>query len=266
MAKRRTATKTSPTSKSRKSAPAKPSSATPKQETSDKKAVKKKTAAAKSTRKKVAQSGRQTTDKKKSVRKSATSEVAKKKVAKKKVAKKKVAKKKVAKKKVAKKKVAKQPGKKKSARQGKATKKKSANQLKTDRTELAGYSGTPLIKKLGIKADSTLTLLGEPAGFLKLLGDLPNNLRIRKTALGDRDLTIWFPRNAAEFRKRIKTIADGVNSGALWVAWPKKSSDTKTDLTQEMIRDLGLKQGIVDHKICAIDEDYSGLKFVRRKK
>ncbi len=129
-----------------------------------------------------------------------------------------------------------------------------------------GYSGKPLIKKLGIKPGTTLTLLGEPQDFLKMLGGLPDNLKIKKTALGDRDLTIWFPRNAAELKRRIKSIAGDIHDGGLWIAWPKKSAAVKTDLTQDMVRELGLKQGIVDYKICAIDETYSGLKFANRKK
>ncbi len=126
--------------------------------------------------------------------------------------------------------------------------------------------GTPLVKKLGIKSDSALTLLGEPADFLKTLGPLPPNVKIRKTAIGDRDLTLWFPRNLAELKRRIKPIAGAVKDGGLWIAWPKKSAGVETDLTQEAIRKLGLDQGVVDHKICAIDETYSGLRFASRKK
>ena len=150
-----------------------------------------------------------------------------------------------------------------------ATKKKKPVKKKTQRTvapQPAGYSGTPLVKKLGIKPDSILTLLGEPADFLQTLGPLPPNVRIRKTAIGDRDLTVWFPRNLSELKRRIKSIADKVKEGGLWISWPKKSSGIETDLTQEAIRRLALDQGIVDHKICAIDESYSGLRFARRKK
>lgn len=158
--------------------------------------------------------------------------------------------------------------KRRSASKGSTTK-KTATRSATKRSAAlapAGYSGMPLIKKLGIKPGTTLTLLGEPPDFLKTLGGLPDKLKIRKTALGDRDLTIWFPRNAAELKKRIESIANDVNDGGLWIAWPKKSSGVKTDLTQDMVRELGLKQGVVDYKICAIDETYSGLKFAKRSK
>ena len=129
-----------------------------------------------------------------------------------------------------------------------------------------GYSGTPLLKKLGIKPDTVLTLLGEPSDFLQTLGPLPPNVKIRKTAIGDRDLTVWFPRNLAELKRRIKAIADKVDDGGLWIAWPKKSSGVDTDLTQEAVRQQGLEQGIVDHKLGAIDQTFSDLRFANRKK
>ena len=145
-----------------------------------------------------------------------------------------------------------------------ATSKKSAGQ-KTATTATAGYSGTPLVKKLGIKADTTLTLLGEPAGFISTLGNLPDNVKIRKTAKGHRDLTVWFPRNVAELKRRIKALADGVEDGGLWIAWPKKSAGVETDLSDSVVRSTGLAHGIVDYKVCVIDETYSGLKFATRK-
>ena len=129
----------------------------------------------------------------------------------------------------------------------------------------AGYSGLPLVKKLGIKPGSTLTLLGEPPDFLKTLGKLPDKLKIRKTAQGERDLTVWFPRNASELKRRIESLAAGVADGGLWIAWPKQAGGIETDLTQDLIRSLGLQQGIVDYKICAIDDTFSGLKFGKRK-
>ena len=152
----------------------------------------------------------------------------------------------------------------KSAPKKKKPAKKKARQSNVARP--AGYSGTPLVKKLGVKPDSILTLLGEPADFLQTLGPLPPNVKIRKTAIGDRDLTVWFPRNLSELKRRIKPIASKINDGGLWIAWLKQSSGIETDLTQEAIRRLALDQGIVDHKTCAIDESYSGLRFARRKK
>lgn len=144
--------------------------------------------------------------------------------------------------------------------------KRSQGTTTKSKSTTAGYSGTPLVKKLGIKPDSVLTLLGEPAGFIATLGKLPDNVKIRKTAHGNRDLTVWFPRNAAELKRRIQSMAEAVDDGGLWIAWPKKSSGVKTDLSDSVVRSTGLEHGIVDYKVCAIDETYSGLKFGTRKK
>ncbi len=151
------------------------------------------------------------------------------------------------------------------AKQKQATASKKSAAKKTSANTAAGYSGTPLVKKLGIKADSTLTLLGEPSGFIATLGTLPDNVKIRKTAQGNRDLTVWFPRDVAELKRRIQSLADGVNDGGLWIAWPKKTSGVDTDLSDSVVRSTGLAHGIVDYKVCAIDETYSGLKFAMRK-
>lgn len=130
----------------------------------------------------------------------------------------------------------------------------------------AGYSGTPLVKKLGIKADSILALLNAPPDFQSTLGELPQPLTVRTAARGRRDLTIWFPRDAAELRWRMPMLAQGLQAGAgLWVAWPKKASGVPTDLSDAIVRQTGLENGIVDYKVCAIDETYSGLKFAQRR-
>ena len=228
---------------------------------SKKPAKKKVSAASKLKAKKRASTGKASTASAK--KKSATKKKpAKKKAAKKKAAKKKAAKKKAAQKKPVKKKAAKKPTKKKLPR----TKAKTIKTKSISKPDPAGYSRTPLVKKLGIKPESTLTLLGEPADFLKILGPDLKNVKIRKTAQGDRDLTIWFPRDLSELTKRIEPIASAVKDGGLWIAWPKQASGVPTDLTQERVRNLGLAEGIVDYKICAIDETFSGLKFATRKK
>jgi hypothetical protein len=128
----------------------------------------------------------------------------------------------------------------------------------------------PLITKLGIKPDSTITLLGEPVDFLKTLGKLPQKLKIRKTAQGDRDLTVWFPRDATELNRRIETIAGAVANGGLWIVWPKpveneSQAETGSELSQDLIRMSGRANGIVGSKICSIDATYAGVKFAKAK-
>ena len=137
---------------------------------------------------------------------------------------------------------------------------------KKSTSSTAGYSNTPLVKKLGIKPNSILTLLNAPADFMDTLGELPDNVTIKTTARGKRDLTIWFPRNASELSRKIEKLADAVLAGGIWIAWPKKASGVKTDLSDGLVRNTGLANGIVDYKVCAIDETYSGLKFATRKK
>ncbi len=131
---------------------------------------------------------------------------------------------------------------------------------------LAGYSGTPLPKKLGIKANSTLVLLNAPSGFMDTLGALPDSVTIKSTARGRRELTVWFPKSARDLENRIDRLADQVERGGLWIAWPKQASGVKTDITQTIVRKVGLAAGLVDFKICSIDTTWSGLKFTQRKK
>lgn len=131
----------------------------------------------------------------------------------------------------------------------------------------AGYSGTPLPKKLGIKAGSGVLLMGAPEGFLRTLGDLPDGVRVRTRAGGGADVVVLFVRSAAELRKRwgpASRAAEG--GGRLWIAWPKKASGLATDLRGNDIREHGLAAGFVDFKICAVDAVWSGLAFVRRER
>ena len=131
---------------------------------------------------------------------------------------------------------------------------------------LAGYSGTPLVKKLGTKPNSTLALVGAPEGFEQTLGTLPDGVTIRHHARGKRDLTIWFLLERSELKSRLKAIAAVVGDGGLWIAWPTRASGVVTDLTPNDVRGAGLAAGLVDYKICAIDDTWSGLKFATRKK
>lgn len=136
---------------------------------------------------------------------------------------------------------------------------------------LAGYSGTPLPKKLGIKPGITVGLVNAPDGISKLLEPLPENVTVKKLTWGRRtkaapELLIWFPKSASDLETRIDDAGDRfAQGGGVWIAWPKKAAKIETDLTQNLVREIGLASGLVDYKICSINETYSGLKFSRRK-
>lgn len=131
----------------------------------------------------------------------------------------------------------------------------------------AGYSETPLPKKLGIKEGSRVALLGAPEHFTTTLGSLPPGVGVHTRASGEADVILVFVTRFArlkkEFGKAMRMMpADG---GMLWVAWPKKAAKMDTDLDENFIRDFGLAAGVVDTKVCAIDETWSGLRFSRRR-
>jgi CheY-like chemotaxis protein len=135
-------------------------------------------------------------------------------------------------------------------------------------SNLAGYSGTPLPKKLGVKPNSTVALVGAPKDFEKTLGELPEGVRLKKRADGACDLVVWFVRMRAELYDRIKEMSEltgDAGADGLWIAWPKKASGVASDMTENVVRETGLASGLVDYKICAIDATWSGLKFARRK-
>src|SRR5262245_5846955 len=132
-------------------------------------------------------------------------------------------------------------------------------------SNLAGYSGTPLPKKLGVKPNSTVALVGAPKDFEKALGELPEGVKLKKRADGACDLIIWFVRMRAELYDRIKEMGELTGPGGLWIAWPKQASGIASDMTQNVVRETGLASGLVDYKVCAIDATWSGLKFARRK-
>lgn len=132
---------------------------------------------------------------------------------------------------------------------------------------LAGYSGTPLPRKLGIKPGMIVTLVSAPAGFPATLGPLPEGARLRRRATGASGLVLWFVRSRAALESDLKRVSALMEpGGGMWIAWPKQSSGVKTDVTQNDVRRLGLASGLVDYKICAIDSTWSGLKFARRKR
>jgi CheY-like chemotaxis protein len=129
----------------------------------------------------------------------------------------------------------------------------------------AGYSGTPLPRKLGIKSGMVVALVKAPPGFEVTLGSLPEDVELRPSGRGHRDLTLCFVRSRRELERRIRSLVKVADQGNVWIAWPKKASGVVTDLTQADVRRTGLDAGLVDFKICAIDETWSGLCFALRR-
>ncbi len=131
---------------------------------------------------------------------------------------------------------------------------------------LSGYSGTPLLKKLGIRANSCVSLLGAPDEFLAALGSLPKGVRLIKGLRDGSDLVIYFAESRGQLVHDLDALKDSMaDKGGLWIAWPKKTSGVVSDLSQPEVRSLGLSTGLVDYKVCAIDSTWSGLKFAKRR-
>lgn len=131
-------------------------------------------------------------------------------------------------------------------------------------TTSAGYSGTPLHRKIGIKPDSRVLVSAAPPAFE--IHDAPRSAVIHSRAAGaSYDVILAFCPDVRRLRERFSRLAPRLTTaGALWIAWPKKSSGVATDLDENVVREIGLDQGLVDVKVIAIDETWSGLKFVRR--
>lgn len=128
-----------------------------------------------------------------------------------------------------------------------------------------GYSGTPLIDKLGIRPGARLQFVSEPKELAGLLGKLPDGSRI--ASRGNLDFAMLFVKTRSDLSKRFAPLRDRLEAnGMLWVAWPKKTSGVTTDLVEGVVRTFGLESGLVDVKVCAVDDTWSGLKFVRRLK
>ena len=129
----------------------------------------------------------------------------------------------------------------------------------------SGYSGTPLVKKLGIKDEFIVATIGEPPEFRGLLDVLPAGVEFTQLD-GPADIVMLFVTERAVLEANMSSAADAIfPGGAIWVAWPKKASRVITDVTGDMIRDIVLPMGLVDNKVCAIDEVWSGLRVVWRK-
>ena len=130
----------------------------------------------------------------------------------------------------------------------------------------AGYSGTPLVTKLGIKENSVLTLVAAPEGFDGTLGDLPAAVTVRRRLQGHADVVVCFVLRRADLERRVESLGRVVHpDGAFWIAWPKKASKVPTDMTEDVVREVVLPLGLVDVKVCAIDEVWSGLKIMWRR-
>ncbi len=130
---------------------------------------------------------------------------------------------------------------------------------------MAGYSGTPLVKKLGLKPGQRVVFLKAPEGYAQTLSELPSGLRPGGRLAGEADFIQLFASRqsslAVDFPKARDHLAP---DGALWVSWPKRSSGVATDLDENVVRAMGLNLGLVDVKVCAVDATWSGLKFVYR--
>jgi hypothetical protein len=128
------------------------------------------------------------------------------------------------------------------------------------------YAGTPLAKKLGIMAGSTVALIDAPDGFEATLGDLPEGAVVRRGTPEPGDVTLWFVRAREALERHIGKMGDAARGGRLWVVWPKKSSGVKSDLSQPIVRRTGLDAGLVDFKVCSVDATWTGLCFSLRGK
>lgn len=131
---------------------------------------------------------------------------------------------------------------------------------------MAGYSGTPLIRKLGIKEGFKIKLVSEPSNYFELLGSLPD--KVKKSSTGkDFDFIHFFVKKGSLYEKQLVVLKNEIKKdGMIWVSWPKKSSKVETDMNENIVRDTALAIGLVDVKVCAVDEIWSGLKLVYRLK
>jgi hypothetical protein len=132
---------------------------------------------------------------------------------------------------------------------------------------MAGYSGTPLPQKLGIKPGHVLGLVNEPSGFRKTLGVLPADVKVAKDpkAGGPYNVLVVFTTAQLDVARHIRTLKTKLDAaGGLWIAWPKRASGVATDVTEDSVRNVALAEGLVDNKVCAIDDTWSGLRLVYR--
>jgi hypothetical protein len=130
---------------------------------------------------------------------------------------------------------------------------------------VAGYSGTPLPQKLGIKAGAKLAMLSAPKTFAKTLGKLPPGVKAVPFGKGPFDVIVAFFEKEAAYKTQLPKLEEALEpSGGLWIAWPKRASGVPTDMTEDLVRKHALPRGLVDNKVCAIDDTWSGLRLVVR--
>jgi hypothetical protein len=138
---------------------------------------------------------------------------------------------------------------------------------------VAGYSGTPLPKKLGISEGDDVAFRGAPETFRRTLGKLPDGVTVRSRVSVPRnasaprlDVVVAFFTRRSDFERHLTKLMDALDvDGGLWISWPKGSSGVPTDITEDVVRDVGVARGMVDNKVCAIDETWSGLRLVYRR-
>jgi hypothetical protein len=130
---------------------------------------------------------------------------------------------------------------------------------------VAGYSATPLPQKLGIREGARVALVRAPDGFAGTLAPLPDGVKVRSRLGGTVDVVVFFATRRSELERRFSTMARALEpNGGLWIAWPKRTANVATDLSENVIREIGLDNGLVDNKVCAVDDVWSGLRFVYR--
>lgn len=131
---------------------------------------------------------------------------------------------------------------------------------------MAGYSGTPLPQKLGIKPGTIVVVIDAPAHYRKLLGQIPSGVNFATRPVGNTKFVHLFSMRRSELAKQLSILRRKIaEDAAIWVSWPKKSSGVATDITEDVIRAVALPLGLVDIKVCALDDTWSGLKLMIRK-
>ena len=131
---------------------------------------------------------------------------------------------------------------------------------------MAGYSGTPLPQKLGIKPGLMVVTINPPANYRRLLGQIPDSITFSERLKSGSSFVHLFTSRRSEMQKKMSILRDKISdNGAIWVSWPKKSSGISTDVTEDVIREIALPFGFVDIKVCAVDETWSGLKLMIRR-
>ena len=130
---------------------------------------------------------------------------------------------------------------------------------------MAGYSGTPLPRKLGIAEGDRVSIIDGPAPLPAGLRELPAGVKVRSSARGKADVAVCFVTSRTALERRFEALKRAISfEGRLWFAWPKRSSGVETDVTEDVVREVALANGLVDNKVCAIDETWSGLQLVFR--